>query len=101
MQVEIEHLLTYTGASRCEFYRNGTWHTAAQAQAHLREKLELLNARNQIQSAEDFIEKVATSSAFTKLPYQVRCSGAATAVDGWLLHELQRYRRCISSTPCP
>lgn len=99
-QIEIEHLLTYVGASRCDFYRNGSWYTAMQAEAHLREKLGLLNAGNQIQSAEEFIDKVATASAFTKLPYQVRCGAAPAAVNGWLLQELRRFRRCNKNTPC-
>ena len=99
-QVEIEHLLTYVDGSRCEFYRNGTWYDAAKANAHLREKLGLLNAGNQIQSAEVFIDRVATKSAFTRLHYQVRCSGAAVNLDGWLRQELQRYRRCAAVEPC-
>ncbi len=99
-QVEIEHLLTYVGNSHCEFYRNGTWYPAAKANAHLREKLGLLNAGNQIQSGETFIEKVATKSAFTNLHYQVRCRGAAVNLDGWLRQELQRYRICAATLPC-
>jgi hypothetical protein len=94
---EIEHLLTFVGTSSCEFYRNGSWYDAAHAQAHLHEKLMMLTMREPVRSAEEFIEKVATSSAFTTLAYRVRCHGGAdTAVNGWLAEELRRYRRCVA-----
>ncbi len=93
-QTEIEHLLTAVGNSGCEFHRNGSWYDAAQAEAHLRHKLELLAANDQIRTAEEFIEKVATKSALTNRPYEVRCpGGVAVSVNGWLLDELRRYRQ--------
>jgi hypothetical protein len=93
-QIEIEHLLTAVGSSGCEFHRNGSWYDATRAQAHLRQKLELLAANDQIRTAEDFIEKVATKSAVTQLPYEVRCGGgAAVSLNGWLRDELNRYRQ--------
>ena len=93
-QVEVEHLLTFVAASNCEFYRNGTWYGAAQAQAHLREKLTIVTSENHALTAEEFIEKVATKSAFTGIPYQIRCAGdKAVAVSDWLLDELRHYRK--------
>jgi hypothetical protein len=97
-QAEIEHLLTAVQASGCEFYRNGSWYDATRAQAHLRQKLQLLTAHDPMRSAEEFIEKVATKSAFTNQPYEVRCrDGAAVAVNGWLREELKRYRQCATA----
>jgi|SRR5271166_5005818 len=97
-QIEIAHLLTFVGLSKCDFYRNGTWYTAAQAQAHLDEKLALLRTGNQVQTAEQFIEKVATKSALTNLPYRVRCAGVETVgVSDWLGSELRHYRQCASA----
>ncbi len=93
-QTEVEHLLTFVAVSNCNFYRNGTWYTATQAQAHLREKLAIVFPVSQAPTAEEFIEKVATKSAFTGIAYQIRCAGdKPTAVNDWLLGELRRYRK--------
>jgi Family of unknown function (DUF5329) len=93
-QVEVEHLLTFVAVSNCEFYRNGTWYDANQAQAHLREKLSIVTPTNHVLTAEEFIEKVATKSAFTGIAYQIRCAGdKPVAVSEWLLGELRHYRQ--------
>jgi hypothetical protein len=92
-QGEVEHLLKFVAASNCDFYRNGTWYTAAQAQAHLRDKLAIVFPASQ-PTAEEFIEKVATKSAFTGFAYQIRCAASKpVAVNDWLLGELRRYRK--------
>jgi hypothetical protein len=91
--VEVEHLLTFVSVSNCEFYRNGTWYDPIQAQAHLREKLAIVTSMNHALTAEEFIEKVATKSAFTGIPYQIRCAGGKpVAVSDWLRDELHHYR---------
>jgi hypothetical protein len=99
---EISHLLDFIGASGCEFYRNGSWHTAAEARAHLDEKLALVRKTDGVKSAEAFIEKVATKSAFSNLPYRVRCgTGEAVLVVDWLSEELRRYRACsVAAARC-
>jgi len=92
-QVEINFLLGYIGGSGCEFYRNGTWHDAQAAQAHLKDKYRYLIATGLVATAEDFIEKAATKSSFTGEPYQVRCNGGASATTQiWLRKELVRFR---------
>jgi Family of unknown function (DUF5329) len=96
-EVEISHLLDFIGTSSCDFYRNGSWYTAAEARAHLDEKLSLVRKANDVKSAEAFIEKVATKSAFSNLPYRVRCRADVTdLVSDWLANELRRYRDCLS-----
>lgn len=93
-QIEVEHLITFVAVSNCDFYRNGSWHTAAEAQAHLREKFAIVFPGNQSPKAEEFIAKVATKSAFTGVPYQIRCAGEKPmAVSDWLLGELRHYRK--------
>jgi len=80
--------------SRQASHRNGSWYDATQAQAHLRHKLEFLAANGQIRTAEEFIENIATKSALTNPPYEVRCgSGVAVSLNGWLRDELKRYRQ--------
>jgi hypothetical protein len=93
VQVEVNLLLAFVGASGCDFDRNGTWHDAKAGQAHLRDKYEYLVARNQINSAEEFIEKAATKSSFSGQAYEVRCNGGATVTSNqWLRDELARVR---------
>jgi ABC-type sugar transport system substrate-binding protein len=92
-QIEIGFLLGYIDGSGCEFYRNGSWHAANAAQEHLRGKYRAAAALDQIASAEDFIEKIATRSSLTGESYAVRCAGGASMSSAaWLRAELTRLR---------
>jgi hypothetical protein len=91
--MEINYLLGFVENSGCKFYRNGSWYDSKTAEAHLRYKYEMLAAGDQINTAEDFIEKAATKSSLSAQPYQVRCSGdEAVASNQWLRDVLARYR---------
>ena len=93
VQIEVNFLLGYVEGSRCEFYRNGTWHDSKSAQAHLRDKYQYLVARNLIKTAEDFIVRAATESSFSGQQYEVRCNGGAPVTSNqWLRDELSRFR---------
>lgn len=48
VQTEVDSLLAGVEASGCLFYRNGSWHDAKAAVAHLRDKYDYLTARNLI-----------------------------------------------------
>jgi hypothetical protein len=100
---EINYLLEFVDSSSCEFYRNGSWYDSKRAQAHMRDKYQLLAAADQINTAEDFIEKAATKSSLSNRPYQVRCGGGeAVTTNQWLREALQRYRaRAELSAPRP
>ncbi|HWZ63540.1 MAG TPA: DUF5329 domain-containing protein [Steroidobacteraceae bacterium] len=92
-QTEIDYLLRSTESSACEFFRNGSWYDAKKAAARLRDKYEVPALRDRIQTADDFIEQVATKSSLGGQPYQVRCSGAkAVTTNQWLRDLLARYR---------
>jgi hypothetical protein len=92
-QAEIAHLLSYLETSRCEFYRNGSWHDPQEARAHLEKKKNYLMKRSLIGSAEDFIEKAATASSVSGEKYQVRCRPNPAVPSGeWLRAELERFR---------
>ncbi len=92
-QIEVSFLLGYIEGSRCEFFRNGTWHNAQAAQAHIRDKYKGLVVRGQIESAEHFIERAASKSSFSGDAYRVRCDGQAPLnTEKWLLDELARLR---------
>lgn len=92
-RTEINYLLGFIESSGCEFYRNGSWYDSKRARAHLRDKYEMLAATDQINTAEDFIEKAATKSGLSGRPYQVRCGGGeAVTSNQWLRDVLTRYR---------
>jgi len=79
--------------SGCEFNRNGSWYTGAEAKSHLLGKLKYLEDRGAVQTAEQFIELAASSSSMSGQPYLVRCGGGAPVKSGtWLLSQLQAMR---------
>jgi hypothetical protein len=93
-RAEIDHLFAYLGKSGCEFFRNGDWHSAANARTHLERKFSALLERGQIATAEDFIKLAASESSASGKPYLVRCAArAASSSAQWLTEELERYRQ--------
>ena len=85
-RAEIDALLKALQTSGCQFSRNGSWYSSAEAQAHLTKKLEYLEGKNLIKSAEDFINLGASTSSSSGKPYLVRCGSAATAESKVWLH---------------
>ena len=105
-EVEINHLLGLIEISGCEFFRNGTWYDAQRAAAHLRGKYQALAASGQIETAEDFIDKAASSSSMSGQSYLIRCGGGAPMTTRqWFGAALARYRgasgaqRSLRATP--
>lgn len=99
-QTEISYLLSYIERSGCEFYRNGSWYDSKKAQAHLRDKYQVLAASGRIQTAEDFIDRVATESSLSGQSYEVRCGGTKPETTrDWLRGELTRCRAARCTTP--
>lgn len=94
VRAEIDALMAKMGASNCQFERNGSWHNAADARAHLLRKLEYIEKRREtLASAEQFIDVAATKSSFSGKPYRVKC-GSAEAVPSrdWLSRALKALR---------
>ena len=90
---EIEGLLSRLAASGCQFKRNGSWHPASEAQAHLRRKLDYLENKGAVASTEQFIERAATKSSMSGKPYQVQCSNQTPVPSSqWLRTELKVLR---------
>jgi hypothetical protein len=92
-KLEIETVLMTLKSSGCQFNRNGTWYSGIDAHAHLTKKLLYLADKDLIQSAEEFIDKGASSSSASGKPYQVRC-GTSPALDSkqWLHSQLKALR---------
>lgn len=90
---EVTQLLAHLEASDCRFFRNGSWHEAREARAHLQRKYDYLAKRGLIARTEDFIERAATRSSVSGHRYRVRC-GTQNAVDGatWLNEALAAQR---------
>jgi len=92
-RVEIDSLLTRLAASGCQFKRNGSWHAADEARAHLQRKLDYLVDKGAVASSEQFIERAATKSSMSGQAYLVKCGGSPAVPSGqWLHSELQALR---------
>lgn len=76
-QREIDGFIAALGDSGCEFERNGSWHDAKKARAHLQKKYDYLRKRGLADTAELFIERGASKSSMSGKPYRVRCPGKA------------------------
>lgn len=70
------------------FIRNGSEHTAAEAAEHLRMKLG--KARKRLSSAEEFVDKVASSSSLSGDPYMIREPGQSPQPANGFLRQLLR-----------
>ena len=92
-RAEIDSLLSRLEASTCTFIRNGTSYPAAEAKSHLLLKLKYLEDRGAVETAEQFIERAASSSSTTGRPYLVKCGSGAPVQSGtWLRSQLQLVR---------
>lgn len=96
---EIAHLLQVLEQSSCDFYRNGSWHSAERARAHLQRKYEHVSKRKSDLSTEEFIQLAASKSSRSGKAYRVRCGDAETPSSDWFLSELERLRSQPSHTP--
>ena len=90
---EIRALMTEVGQSGCRFQRNGRWHEAFQAQAHLQRKYDWAVRKGLAGSAEDFITRAASGSSLTGRAYRIACPGQSEVEAGdWFSQRLARLR---------
>ncbi len=91
-EAEIEYLLGTIGESGCTFIRNGTRHSAEDAESHLRMKYK--RGKRYASSAENFIERLANASSWTGKPYYMECGANDAVPTGeWLTAQLSDYRK--------
>ena len=89
---KIEYLIAFIAKQDGAFVRNGSEYTPAQAAEHLRMKWK--KGGSAIKTANDFIEKLATSSSMSGKPYLIRFKNGRTAQVGPLLRlELARIEK--------
>lgn len=91
-RAEIAGLIAALGESKCRFQRNGRWHDAAEARAHLQRKYDYLAKKDDVDSAEQFIERAASSSSVSGRAYRVDCGGREQAASAWFSSQLHRLR---------
>lgn len=90
---EIAHLFSTLETSNCQFNRNGSWHDAKEASAHLHKKYKYLQGKDLVPSAEKFIERAATASSFSGKAYQIKCAdNVVQASSPWFQAALVKYR---------
>ena len=92
-KTEIANVLSRLEASGCQFNRNGSWHTSSEARVHLQRKLDYVERKASVKSAEEYIALAASKSSTTGEAYQVKCgSQSSVASSVWLLQQLQEVR---------
>lgn len=93
VRAEIDALLGKLQTSGCQFNRNGSWYSGAEAKSHLLRKLEYFEDKGNVKTTEQFIELAASKSSSSGKPYQVRCGNtAAVPSQQWLSTELNAIR---------
>ena len=95
MQDEINHLFSYIEKTKCLYERNGNSHTGVDAVKHIKKKHD--HYKDEIKSAEKFIELSATKSMLSGKYYMINCKGKKEVKSrDWLLNELNMYRKTKS-----
>lgn len=95
---EIEYLLEFIASSGCTFVRNGDDHDSMGAADHLR--LKYSRGKRYVDSAEQFIDRLATQSSWSGDPYTVTCEGKTQPSGQWLHRALAQYRQApVANTP--
>ncbi|MGB1261424.1 MAG: DUF5329 family protein [Cognaticolwellia sp.] len=89
---EIKHLLAYVEATDCQYERNGTMHSGADAVKHINKKYRYYS--DDIESSEDFIKLSATKSTMSGKSYKIHCQNQMPIKSqDWLLTELHAFRQ--------
>ena len=88
---EIRYLLDYVADSGCVFLRNGDSHEAADAADHL--ELKYQRGRRYADTAEHFIDRLASQSSWSGKPYSVTCGATTEPSADWLHRALAEYRQ--------
>ena len=97
---EISYLISYLGASGCEFNRNGSWYSASRAVSHLNREYEYLRKRNLLPDTEAFIQHAASQSSSSGKPYLVKCGNKPETLSGaWFQEALSRFRAKSANAP--
>ncbi|MEK9593356.1 MAG: DUF5329 domain-containing protein [Luminiphilus sp.] len=89
-EAEITALIAAVRESGCEFNRNGSLHSAEAAAEHL--ELKYSRGKRYADSAEAFIERLASKSSWSGKPYEMICDGETQPAGDWLTATLVALR---------
>jgi len=91
VEAEIAALIDAVRGSPCQFLRNGDPHSGAEAAEHIVAKYR--HFKDEVASAEDFIDRAASRSLLSGRPYEIACPGQPVmkAAD-WLRAKLLELR---------
>jgi hypothetical protein len=104
-QEKIDWLLDQIRTSDATFIRNGTEYTGEKAASYIKQKLRF--GGKSVQTARDFIMRVASKSEHSGKPYEIRPKGAmaSTPLGDWLVAKLEEYEKAAEArakaTPPP
>ena len=87
---EIRALIQAVAERGCEFNRNGSLHSAEAAAEHL--EIKYSRGKRYADSAEAFIERLASKSSWSGKPYQMICDGEVQPAGDWLTSTLATIR---------
>ena len=91
MNLEIDYLLDTVAASDCVFIRNGSEHDGESARDHL--NLKRRRGKRYFSSADEFIDRLASSSSWSDKPYHIRCGEEEQQLaKEWFTAVLEDYR---------
>lgn len=91
MDAEIDYLLDTVAASDCVFIRNGKEHDSESARDHL--SLKRRKGKKYYSNAEEFIDRLASSSSWSGKPYHIRCGDEESLAKDWFTVALGDYRK--------
>ena len=87
---EIRALIQAVAESDCEFERNGSLHSPKAAAEHL--ELKYARGKRYADSAEAFIDRLASKSSWSGKPYQMICDEQTQPTGDWLTATLEDIR---------
>ena len=91
VESEVQYLIQAVAESGCTFNRNGTDHDSADAADHMR--LKYSRGTKYVDSAEQFIDRLASESSWSGKAYTVDCDGDIQPTKDWFYQALDEYRR--------
>lgn len=89
-EAEIQYLLSFVENSGCTFIRNGSENSPQAAADHLR--LKYKRGKRYFNTAEQFIDRLASESSWTGKKYTINCGGEIQESGVWLHTALKEYR---------
>ncbi len=87
---EIHYLIEFVRGSGCTFHRNGTDYPSGEAAEHL--QLKYRRGARYADTAEHFIDRLASESSWSGKAYTVTCEGVSEPSASWLHRALDQYR---------